>query len=111
MILRLQKGHQISQGAMEKAVELKVTQMLGEGHRKKVTRRKISVSFPSLFALAFQPGRKYLKPGRLYFLGSWEQPGNEASLILLSPSRTASSQHAATRGTKTCSECGRRSCS
>lgn len=37
-----------------------------EGHRKKVTRlekglrRRNSVSFPSLLALAFQTGRKYL---------------------------------------------------
>lgn len=73
---RLQKGHQIRQGEIKKAVELKVTETLEEGHRKKVTRlekglrRQNSISFPSLLALALQPGRKYLKPGRWCFLTS-----------------------------------------
>lgn len=78
-------GHQIRQGEIKRAVELRVTQTLEEGHRKKVTRlekglrRRNSVSFPSLLALAFQTGRKYLIgntafPDKLGTIWKWRFP-------------------------------------
>lgn len=94
---RIQKGHQITQEE-NRARELRVSQTLGETHRKKVTRlgkglgRQNSILFSSLLALVFQSGRKYSKPGRQHALASWVQPGEKASLSLLSPLRTVSSQ-------------------
>lgn len=76
-----------------------MSQTLEETHRENVTRlgkglgKQNSIWFPSLLALVFQSGGKYLKPGRQHYLASQVQPGDKASLTLLKALRAASSKN------------------